>query len=176
MFQQQFKMVAEHSDWMPCDKATYQAITLNKPAAHILHGIPTEATYEKVTAVSENRYSDHHTEEVFQAQKKRRTQCIKGSMQEFATAIEYLAHRAHVELPEYLISTEATRVFTNGVSEQEIRRQLLLGCNKTLSEAVNEALDMEAANTAVGTSLRIRQMTPRKFEKSQSPKTAQGDY
>jgi hypothetical protein len=103
MLQQQFKMVAEHNDWMPCDKATYLATTLNNPDAHILHGIPTKVTYEQITAVSENRYSG--------------TQCIKGSMQEFATAIEYLAHCAHIELPEYLIRN--THVFTNGVSEQK---------------------------------------------------------
>jgi hypothetical protein len=45
MFQQQFKRVAEHSDWTLCDKATYQTTALNEPAAHTLNDIPIGATY-----------------------------------------------------------------------------------------------------------------------------------
>jgi hypothetical protein len=62
MFCWQFMIVAEHNYWPPCEKATYLIAALNKPAAHILHGVPTGVTQEEVTDVIVNHYGDHHLE------------------------------------------------------------------------------------------------------------------
>jgi hypothetical protein len=42
---------------------------------------------------------------------KRRTQLVCEFFQEFAAAIDHLAHRAHVDLPKHLISKEGARAF-----------------------------------------------------------------
>jgi hypothetical protein len=63
--------------------------------------------YEEVTEVLENRYGDHHLEEAFHAQLKRRIQHVRESLQESAAVIDRLAYCAYVELPEHLISEEA---------------------------------------------------------------------
>jgi hypothetical protein len=67
-----------------------------------------------------------------------------------------LAHLAYVESTEEQISREAARAFADGVRERqrgrEIRRQLLLAHRKkTLIEALNDALVLEAADMRTGT-------------------------
>jgi hypothetical protein len=93
-------------------------------------------------------------------------------LQEFAATIDHLAHHVHVKLPEHLISKEAARTFADRIRERHRRRQLLLGA-KTLSEALNQALELEAADIAAGVPPRIRQTTARTFWKGHSPPTEQ---
>jgi hypothetical protein len=95
---------------------------LDEPATHILHGIPTGATYEKVTEVLENHYSDHHLYAMFHSQPKRRTMIIRESLQEFATTNNHLTHCGHVQLPKHLISKEAAHAFVNGIKDGHVRR------------------------------------------------------
>jgi hypothetical protein len=52
--------MTEHNSWILGDKATQLITTLNEPAAHILHSVPTEAKYEEGAAVLKNRYVAHH--------------------------------------------------------------------------------------------------------------------
>jgi hypothetical protein len=124
---------------------------MNKPAAHILHGVPTRVTYNDVTEVLENSYSDHHLEAAFISQLKRRNQLVGVSLEEFATATNQLAHHAHIELPEHLISKEATCAFANRVREQDIIQQLLLEGKKTLNKTLNQTLELETADIAAKT-------------------------
>jgi hypothetical protein len=86
VFWRQFETVAEHNNWTPCDKATYP-IALIEPAAHILDVIPSGAMYEEFTSALKNHYGDHHLEEAFHAQLKRRTQRIV----DLAAVIDHLA-------------------------------------------------------------------------------------
>jgi hypothetical protein len=72
VFQLQFETVAEHKDWVPLKKATHLIATLNEPAAHILHVVPTGAMYREVTEVLASHCSYHHFEEVFHPWLKRR--------------------------------------------------------------------------------------------------------
>jgi hypothetical protein len=57
-------------------------------------------------------------------------------MQEFATAVEQLAHRAYPTLPEDHIRREADKVFADGVENPAIKIQLLLGGEKTVNEVL----------------------------------------
>lgn len=77
----------------------------------------------------------------------RRAQFVRESLWEFATTNDNLAHYTHTGLPEDLISKEAAHAFTNGIRQQEVRH-LLLGEKKTLTEALNQGLKLEAADIA----------------------------
>jgi hypothetical protein len=66
---------------------------------HSLHGIPTGATYEEDTESLENHHGDHHLEGAFHPQVKGWTQLIRQFLQESATAIDNLAHCAHIQIP-----------------------------------------------------------------------------
>jgi hypothetical protein len=69
--------------------------------------------------VLKNSYDDYHLEGAFHYQLKR-TQLVGESLQQFADAIDHLAHRAHAEVPEHLI-TKATHSFADGIRERDIR-------------------------------------------------------
>jgi hypothetical protein len=90
------------------------------------------ATYEEVTTALENRYSDHHLEEALHTQLKRMSRRARGSLQKSAAVVDHLAHRAHINLLEQLISIERAHSFADGVRERKIKTPL----KKTLNEAV----------------------------------------
>jgi hypothetical protein len=50
---------------------------------------------------------------------KRRTQLIGEFLQEFAIAIDHMAHGVHVDLPKHLVSKEAARAFADRIRERE---------------------------------------------------------
>jgi hypothetical protein len=75
-----------------------------------------------------------------------RTELIGEFLQEFATAIDQLAHSTHVDLPKQLISKKLP-VLSPIEFGRETKQQLLLGGRKTLSEA----LELEATVIAEGT-------------------------
>lgn len=60
-------------------------------------------------------------------------------MQEFATAIELLAHCVYSPLPEDHIRKEAGKVFADRVEDTAIKIQLLLGGEKIVYEALRQA-------------------------------------
>jgi hypothetical protein len=93
---------------------------------------------------------------------------IEKFLQEYSTTIGHLAHHTHVELPKLLISQRAAHAFADGIKERNIRRQLLLGGKNTFSEALNRALELEAADIAAGTPYRFQQTVVRTFWMSQS--------
>jgi hypothetical protein len=70
------------------------------------------------------------------------------SLQDFATAIEQLAHRAYPTLPEDHIRREAGRAYAYGVKDLDIKIQLLLGGEKTVNEALGQALELQAVLVA----------------------------
>jgi len=49
------------------------------------------------------------------------------TLQEFAAALEQLAHRALVGLPVAFIQTEAAHAFINRVRDWEVKQYLLMG-------------------------------------------------
>jgi hypothetical protein len=100
----QLKTVVEHNGWTPADKTTYLIAALNEPTANILHSVPTGTTYEEVTEVLKNCYSDHHLAEAFHAQLRRSVQHTGDSLQEFAATINHLAHRDYFDSTEQHIS------------------------------------------------------------------------
>jgi hypothetical protein len=81
------------------------------------------------------------------------------TLQEFAAAVEQLAHRALVGLPVGLIQTEAAHDFINGIRDREVKQHLLMGGDRTLNEALSQAVNLEAAKAAAWTTARMREAT-----------------
>jgi hypothetical protein len=65
-------------------------------------------------------------------------------LQKFATAVKQLAHCAYPALPEDHIRREAGKAFADGVEDPTIKIQLLLGGEKTVNEALRQALELKA--------------------------------
>jgi hypothetical protein len=120
IFRRQLRTVVERNYWTLRKKATYLIAALNQPAAHVLAGVPNRATCRGATEVLENRYGDYHLEAACNSQLKM-IQLVGESRQEFVAAIAHLAHRAHIKLPEHLISKEVAHVFSSGIRERDVR-------------------------------------------------------
>jgi hypothetical protein len=60
------------------------------------------------------------------SQLKAKVQTSGEMLQEFATAVEQLAHRTFVGLPLAFIQTEAAHSFIDGVRDREVKQHLLM--------------------------------------------------
>jgi hypothetical protein len=86
-----------------------------------LYGIPTSTTYEEILRALEDRFGDQRFSASYRCQLTSRTQKAGESLQDFATAIEQLSHRAYPTLPEDHVRREAGRSFTYGVKDPDIK-------------------------------------------------------
>jgi hypothetical protein len=71
-----------------------------------------------------------------------------SELQEFAAAVEQLVHRALVRLPVGFIQREAAHAFIDGVWDRKVKQHLLMGGDRTLNEALNQAVKLKAAKAA----------------------------
>jgi hypothetical protein len=96
----QFEVAAVHKKWISKEKAAHLlAVLLQGQAANVVHSVPPGATNEDIVGALIGRYGDHKLAAAYRAQMKARTQLIGKSLQEFAAAVELLAHRAQSEYP-----------------------------------------------------------------------------
>jgi hypothetical protein len=142
MFWHQFKIVTKHSCWMHQEKSTYLIDTLQGWATVVLHGVLKGATYEEILEALDDHFGDQYLAAMYCSQLQTRTHGVGESMQEFATAIEQLAYPT---VPEDHIRMEVGKVFANGIEDTTIKIQLLLvGGEKTVNEALRQALELQA--------------------------------
>ena len=56
--------------------------------------VPAEAKYEDIVGALQDRFGDHHLAAAYWSQIKARVQASSETLQEFAAAVQQLAHRA----------------------------------------------------------------------------------
>jgi hypothetical protein len=127
VFWRQLETVTEHNHWSHKEKSMYLITALKGRATDVLHSIPTNTTYERTLQALEDRFGDQHFPAAYRCQLTTRTQEAGESLQDVATAIEQLAHRAYPTLPEEHVWREAGTAFAYGVADPDIKIQLLLG-------------------------------------------------
>jgi hypothetical protein len=171
VFRRQFETVKEHNCWTPQEKSTYLITALQGRAADVIHGIPINATYEATLQTLEDRFGDEHFAVAYRSQLNSRRQRAGESWQEFAIAIEQLAHRAYPTLPEEYIKQESGRAFVDGVEDPDTQNQLQLGREKTVREALRQALELQAVLLVA----RPHKTSARTFWGSRSPTTQRTD-
>ncbi|KAJ4428949.1 hypothetical protein ANN_25945 [Periplaneta americana] len=169
IFRRQFETIAEHNGWTPAEKTNQLLAGLQGQASEILHSVPEDGTSAEIMTALEGRYGDHQLAAAFRTQLKTRVQQSGESLQEFAMAVEQLAHKALRGLPNDFIAGEAAYTFGSGVRDPEIRQQLLLAEHRTINAALAAALRMEAAKLTanVSASHRIRSVAAADVEERQ---------
>jgi hypothetical protein len=95
------------------------------------------------------------------------TQKVRESLEEFARAIEQLAHSAYSTLTEDHIRRGAGKAFADSVEDPTIKIQLLLGGEQMVNEDLRQGLELQAVLLAS----RPHKMSARKFLGSRSPPT-----
>jgi hypothetical protein len=134
VFQSQFEAANVHNVWTPGVKAAQFLSVMQGQAAHVLHSVPAEASYEDIVGALRDLFGDHQLAAAYRSHLKVRVQTCGETLQEFAAAVEQLAHRALVELPVDHIQTEAAHAFINGIRDREVKQHLLLGKRMSLGK------------------------------------------
>jgi hypothetical protein len=63
----------------------------------------------------------------------------------FAATDQKLGHWTYVRFSENFIQMEAANSFVDGVKDLEVKQHFLMGSEKSLNEALNQAVKLEAA-------------------------------
>jgi hypothetical protein len=74
--------------------------TVSLRAFDVLHIVLKRATYEETIEAHEDCFGDQHLATTYCSRLKTRTQCVGEPVQEFATAIEQLAHHTYPHYPK----------------------------------------------------------------------------
>jgi hypothetical protein len=83
------------------------------------------------------------------------------SLQEFVATVEQLACRALLGLPVDFIQREIGHAFVDGVSDRGLKEHLLMGGDRSINDALNQALKLKAAKTAAGPAAGLRYVRAR---------------
>jgi hypothetical protein len=132
---------------------------LQGEAADILQTVLTEATYEDIVGAFRDRFGDHQLAAAYRSQLKARVLTSGETLREFAAAVEKMARRALVGLPVAFMQTGGAHAFIDGLRDWEVKQHLLMTGDRTLNEALNQALKLEAAKAATGPPERLRDLT-----------------
>jgi hypothetical protein len=166
VFRRQSEIVAEHNSWSKRDKSTYLITALKGGAADVLPVIPTNTTYENTFQALEDRFSDQHFAVAYRYQVRTRIQKAGESLQDFATALELLAHRAYPTLPEDHIGREAGNTFAYRVHDPDKNSTAATG-RKDSKHGPRQAKKLQVV-LAAGRSYEINTMS---YRQNQSPPT-----
>jgi hypothetical protein len=83
------------------------------------YSVPAGASYEDIVGALQDRFREHQLAAAYQSHLKARVPTGGETLQEFAAAVEQLAHRALVGLPADHIQTEAAYAFIDGIRDRK---------------------------------------------------------
>ncbi|KAJ8910601.1 hypothetical protein NQ315_003971 [Exocentrus adspersus] len=143
----QFEAVARN--WREEDKATSLIAALRGEALEVLRTIPEASpTYATLTSALERRYGDAHLQYVYQAQLRSRRQRFEETLQQYEADISRMVNLAYPTAPAEVIEQLSVSSFIEGLRDPEIGQLVRLARLKTISEALAQALEIEAAKEA----------------------------
>lgn len=156
----QFNLLAELNNWGPKPKALLLASSLSGGARAILSEM-TEAErrdYDCLVSMLKNRFGSVNRSEVFRAELQTRVKQRNETLPELAQAIKKLTRHAYPGSSPIVRDTLAIDYFIDAIPETEIRLRLREVGPKTIGEAENIAVRLEAlriADRQKGRSVRV---------------------
>ncbi|XP_023310594.1 uncharacterized protein LOC111691664 [Anoplophora glabripennis] len=96
----------------------------------------------------EMRYGEAHLQHVYQAQLKGRRQRFEENLQQFEADVARMVKLAYPTAPAEFQEQLAISSFIDGLRDSEISQALRLARHKNISEALAQALEIEAARQA----------------------------
>ncbi|KAJ8912803.1 hypothetical protein NQ315_014386 [Exocentrus adspersus] len=143
----QFEAVV--SNWREEDKATSLIAARRGEALEVLRTIPVASlNYAVLTSALERRYGDAHLQHVYQAQLRSRRQRFEETLQQCEADISRMVNLAYPTAPAEVIELLSVSSFIEGLRDPEIGQLVRLARPKTISEALAQALEIEAAKEA----------------------------
>ncbi|KAJ8910603.1 hypothetical protein NQ315_003973 [Exocentrus adspersus] len=136
-------------NWREEDKATSLIAALRGEALEVFRTIPeASSTYATLTSALERRYGDAHLQHVYQAQLRSRRQRFEEILQQYEADISRMVNLAYPTAPAEVIEQLSVSSFIEGLRDREIGQLVRLARHKTISEALAQALEIEAAKQA----------------------------
>ena len=146
----QFNLLVELNNWNSKTKALFLASSLNGVARAILNEIsePERHSYDSLVDALKSRFGSVNRSEVFRAELQTRVRFRNETLPELAQAIKKLTRRAYPGTSPVVRDTLALDYFIDAIPETEIRLRLREIGPKTISEAENIAVRLEALRVA----------------------------
>ncbi|KAJ8912214.1 hypothetical protein NQ315_009038 [Exocentrus adspersus] len=162
------KFEAVVRNWREEDKATSLIAALRGEALEVLRTI-TEASpnYATLTSALERRYGDAHLQHVYQAQLRSRRQRFEETLQQYEADISRMVNLAYPTAPAEVIEQLSVSSFIEGLRDPEIGQLVTLARHKTISEALAQAPEIEAAKQAFRGTSKIRQVKTYQYQDQQ---------
>ncbi|CAC5400044.1 unnamed protein product [Mytilus coruscus] len=146
----QFNLLAELHNWNSKTKALLLASSLSGGARAILNEI-TEVDrhdFDSLVTSLKNRFGSVNRAEVFRAELQTRVRFKNESLPELAQAIKKLTRRAYPGTSPLVRDTLALDYFIDAIPETEVRLRLREVGPKSINEAENIAVRLEALRVA----------------------------
>ncbi|KAJ8921676.1 hypothetical protein NQ315_010585, partial [Exocentrus adspersus] len=122
---------------------------LRGEALEALRTIPEGSQdYKAVTSTQEKRYGDAHLQHVYQAQLRNRKQRFEETLQQYEADVSRMVNLVYPTAPAEVIKQLSVSNFVDGLTDPEISQLVRLARHKTISEALAQALEIEAAKEA----------------------------
>ncbi|KAF6210362.1 hypothetical protein GE061_013466 [Apolygus lucorum] len=144
-YHRQFEMIAKHNRWNESSKASALAAALFGPALEVITDLDDSPSYKDLVAVLVSRFGTRH-----QAQRNltllyARVQQPKEDIRAFHQAIQGLARQAWPSAARVgAIEDVVVFHFMRGIRDATLRDKLLSAGPKTLDDALDSALRLEA--------------------------------
>ena len=149
-FRMQFEMLARINHWSGEEKSTYLAVCLRGSALSVLSNMPADKiyNYDDLVSALEARFGNAHQSELHKTKLRSRVKHKEESLAELAEDIEYLTRLAYPEAARSMQESLAKDQFIDSLPEEDMRLKIRQGRPKSLRDAVELALELEAFQVA----------------------------
>ncbi|KAJ8914179.1 hypothetical protein NQ315_015952 [Exocentrus adspersus] len=144
----QFETVVRN--WKEDEKVTSLIAALRgEPLGQVLRSISEgNQDYATLKNALEKRYGATHLQHVYQAQLKNRRQRFEETLQQYEADISRMVNLAYPTAPAEVMQQLSVNSFIDGLRDPEIGQMVRLAGHKTISKALAQALEIEAAEQA----------------------------
>ncbi|KAJ8913257.1 hypothetical protein NQ315_012875 [Exocentrus adspersus] len=147
------------------EKATSLIAALRGEALEVLRIIPEGSQdYKAVTSVLEKRYGEAHLQHVYQAQLRNRRQRFEETLQQYEADVSRMVNLSYPTAPAEVIEQLSVSSFIEGLRDPEIGQLVRLARHKIISEALAQALEIEAAKQASRGTSKFRQVKTHQYQ------------
>ncbi len=149
-FHAHFEVCARVNGWSNEQKADYMAVSLRGAAQQVYSDLPSQSKgdFQAIVRALEGRFHPAHQAELFRAQLRSRVRGPKESLPELGQSIRRLIARSYPAAPLDLTETLAKDHFLDALEDSDMRLKLRQNKPQTLDEAVCQAVELDAFNTA----------------------------
>lgn len=146
----QFNLLAELNNWKDKTKALFLASSLKGGARALLNEMSDgeRHSFDDLVDALKNRFGSINRSEVFRAELQTRVRNRNETLPELAQGIKQLTRRAYPGTSPVVRDTLALDYFIDAIPETEIRLRLREVGPKTINEAENIAVRLEALRIA----------------------------